>query len=288
MVSRAYGYYKIELFSGRLVVPCKFMLATENSDEDKRIPLKQTFNGRPVRTIKVLAVDDKGSEENKEKIIEVADVERVIQFSEIEKAVLQNGRYVKICEFKGLAELMEEHNEKKSDRSVEVVGCHPMSLMISQRFNGRQFVLCAGESSKPPTEANIKVFKCLQDYLKNSNKYLHIRFYTRCATAQEIGALFCDVDGNLRISGLLPDIDLKEINFPKYEATVDEAMTKMFAEKMSKVYNDQQEKPTYDLPWFSRIRKALELTGAIEKYVEKKVLISEKVNASLLDTLMDI
>ena len=294
--SRAYMYSTINLFGGRMSIPVKFIMAVSTSDEEKRIPLKQSFQGRPVRTIKIVAKDDKGSEENQEKIVDVSDVERVVQFAEIEKAVLKNGHLVRVSEFEGLEELMEEHHNKKwKDRTVEVLGCYPLNTLGPMKFNGRQFVLCAGASSKEkaPSEANIKMFKCLQNYLQKEQntegkKYLHVRFSSNCATAQELGALYVDEEGQVRISGLIPEIDVNEVKYPSFDLKVDDQMTSVFAEKMNKVYDNQQPKASYVLTWFNYVRKALEDQGVREKFVEKTLVNNPKVDENLLDALMAI
>ena len=297
--TRAYGYWTIQLFGSRVAIPCKFMKVDVSTDEEKRIPLKQTFSGRPVRTIKILATDDKGSDENPDKVVDVSDVERVIQFSEIEKAILKDGKFMKISEFNGLDVLMTEHHNKKwKDRNVEVIGCYPMNTLGPMRFNGRQFVLCPGASSKEkvPSDANIKLFKCLQDYLKKTyfletgscKKYLHVRFSSNCCTAQELGALYVDENGLMRISGLHADIDINEINFPVYDSKVDEQMLSVFGQKMEKVYDDKQKEPEYNLPWFDHVRKSLEEFGVREKFVEKKSVDNSVVNENLMDALMSL
>jgi len=293
--TRAYGYWTLNLFGGRVSIPVKFMMAIATSDEDKRIPLKQSFNGRPVRTIKVISVDDKGSDDNADKIIDVEDVERVVQSAEIEKAILKNGHLVKVSEFDGLEQLIAEHHNKKwKDRTIEVLGCYALDTLEPWSYNGRQFILCPGANSKEkaPSEANVKMFKCLQDYLKRSGpeskKYLHIRFSSNCATAQELGALYVDNKGLVRISGLVPEIDMNEVKFPTYETKVDDSMTSIFGQKMDKVYDATQAPASFVLTWFNYVRKSLEEQGVREKFVEKTVVNNPKVDASLMDTLMDI
>jgi len=279
-MSRAYGYWKLQLFGGKLVVPLKMYLANE-SEYSKKIPIVQGYEGQIVKTKKVVP------KEGLCEVLCVDDIDKIIEWTDTQDHMYENNVLKKLSEFNGLEELIEEHKNKKKDRNMEVVAILDKEDIDPFMMNGRQFYCNVGSSSKekvPPVD-DIKIFNALLNYLEENNKYIHVRFHSSCTAAEEIGALY-NKDGVLCISGFYSNDDIR--NTPATLKTdVDKKLMTSLTNKLDKYYDSFDRYSLFKLEWYSFYLKALSEKGFLKKSTIKKEKNYQENNTSNLIDILD-
>ena len=264
-------YRTLNLFGGQIKIPIAYYIRSEENkdtkthfgfegnslkqiyvlpktikDKEKEMKKKrETEEKKETETeteteIKIKKEENKENEERIETILSVDDIEKVIERGEIVKHIEnENGDLVPITSIPGLEALMNEHTEKKKEVDIEVLGIFDISELPFDRFNGRQYYTTSEKAGKKqPNSKDTQLYQCLIEYLKENKKYIHIRYYWNCSTAQEISAMYVKND-SLVISGMFPDFSLREI--PKYnQVNLDNDLQNKLQEKLNKYYINEK------------------------------------------------
>ena len=272
-MSRTYGYFNLNLVDGKLILPLKFFLSSQN---ETKLQTKQGFDGKLIKTIKVLPNNDSGQ------INSIDDIEKIIQWNDVESYLPDSeGNLKKIQDFPGLSELIKKNKDKSKDRDIEVLGIYKKQNMPWKYFNGRQFHTTTGvPKQKNSNIIHIQLYQCLSELLKN-DFYMLIRFFTR--SGQELGAMYED-SGYLKISGLRSDTDLKHLE-PLTTVKEDNQVKNLFNQKISEKHlKNDDDKLVCELDWKIFYENALQEKGVYNTYIEKKKK-QETING---DTLMNM
>jgi len=280
-MSRAYGYWKLQLFEGKLSVPLKLYLANE-SEYSKKIPIVQGYNGQVVKTKKVVP------KEGLSEILSIDDVDEIIEWTDVQDHMYDKDKVLKrLEEFDGLVELIEEHKNKKKDRNMEVIAILDKEDIDPFMMNGRQFYCNVGSSSKEkiPPANDIKIYNTLMKFLEENNKYIHVRFHSSCSTAEELGALY-NKDGVLCISGFYSNNDIRTVPVI-LKTDVDDKLLETLSNKLGKFYNKFERSSLYKLEWYSFYLESLSEKGHLKKSIQKKEKNYQENNTSNLLDILD-
>lgn len=309
MAPRA-SYRILNLFGGQIKIPVAYYIRSESNKETST---NYGFEGEKLNQIYVLAKKNENGE-SIEKITTVDDIQRVVDRDQIQKHIVNNeGKLVKIETIEGLKELMEKHAEKKKQVDIEILGIFDMADLPFDRFNGRQYYTTSErQGKKKGNPKDTQLYNCLIEYLKENKKYIHIRYYWNCSTAQEISAMYVKND-SLVISGMYPDFELREI--PKFEKQIDNDLKIKLNEKLNKFYCDtveeisvQETSPEqsnetserkiffklekdklYTLDWFDEYYEAFTSRNIKKKKdTDNKIELSEETKGDILDILEGI
>jgi len=195
----SYGYYKLNLFEGKIILHLKFYLEIKT---DEKIQTKQGYDGRLIKTVKVLP------KEGIDKITNINQIEKVIPWGKVGCYLYNSdGELKSINSFPGLKDLITKNKEKKSEKDIEVLSFHTSNTIKLKCYNGRQFYTVSGkQGEKTPNSNMLHLYGCLMKLLKETNMVILIRFFSR--SGQELGILH-EEDDYLRISGVYPDYSFK-------------------------------------------------------------------------------
>ncbi len=277
MTDRAYGYYYLHLFSGAVVLPLKFCTSYPGEDSLRSNVLTRTgVDGRVTNRIFVLA--KKGCD----KIKEVKDIEKVIQWGEWE-TYLNIGTITKpelepLDKFEGVAELLAQDKERSKERDISTDGIYSLSKLKIKNYNGRHFHTYPHTEKDKTNEKWHNIYRLLALYLKAKESFLLCTFFSK---GEELGALY-EEDGVLKVSGLFADKDLKPIvttSILKFPIT--KGLQKIVNEKFDKLVNEDD--PSFVLEWRDYVNETLEVKGVakIKKIFKKKVINEEELDKDL-------
>lgn len=305
-------YRTLNLFGGQIKIPVAYYI---RSEENKETATKYGYEGESLKQLYVLPKKNDNGERT-QTILTPDDIEKIIETDHIQKHVVnENGVLVKVSSIPGLKELMEEHAEKKKQVDIEILGIFDLCDLPFDRFNGRQYYTTSEKAGKKKgNPKDTQLYHCLIEYLKENKKYIHIRYYWNCTTAQEISAMYVK-NGNLIISGMYPDFSLRDI--PKYnEIDLDKDLNTKLQEKLNKFYCNenieqengfeiispekslerQSQKPTfkldktklYTLDWFDYYYEAFTSKNIKRKKEINEIKFTEDNKEDILNILDEI
>ena len=251
----------------------KFYLSTEDHE---LIKTNQYYNGSVVKTVKAVP---------KEGLLEVKcvdDIKEIIPWGDVQQYIDDgSGKMVPIPE--NIKAILDEHEEKKKDKNIEIIGLYNKSELPFSRFNGRLFSVIQGApKEKIPTKKNLEIYQYIINSLGN-DKFFLISFFTRSSTAQELGALYVE-NNMLKISGLYPDISFRK---PPDVINVDinNEISNTFSDKINKFYF--KTRPSFILSWFNYVLESIQEKNP-KKILSFRNNVIENTNQDLLSLLNEI
>jgi hypothetical protein len=271
MSERAYGYWNLNLFDGKISLPLKFHLSTEPDKPTSN--LIYGYKGQKTQQLYVIPKELGKNIENIDDILEIAHSKEYY-----------NSEFKKISEIPELNSLLNEYKEKKKCREIEVLAikeeCPPLI-----RYNGKHYTCIVGSPlSKVPSAPNLQIYQSLLEFL--SNKYMHIRYFNNCSTAQEIGVMYAD-NGIIRISGLYADEFIRKTP-DVLGVPIQKEIKEIFSEKLNKFYTETSKVNIYELDWYNYYKHSLESNGVVKKTIKKVEKCTHTNNDNLMNLLNGI
>jgi hypothetical protein len=280
--SRAYGYFCLNLFDGKLSIPLKLCTSYPSEDSIRsNAPTKVGVDGRPLNRIFVLP--KKGCEKTKK----IEDIEKIIDWGEWE-TYLNTGTVTKpelvpLSNYEGVAELLEQDKERSKERDITSNGIYKMSKIKPNKYNGRHFHSYPHTDKCKDSEKFHNIYRLLALYLKMHESFVLCTFFSK---GEELGALYED-NGILKIAGLYSDNDLKPIgSILKFPIT--KSLQNIVNEKFDKLVKEDD--PVFVLEWRDYVNQVLEFKGVIggKNVPKKKVINEEQLDKDLKDMFLDL
>ena len=273
MTDRAYGYYELNLFDGKITLPLKFC-ASYASNLAATAPTKTGLEGRATNRIYILA------KPGTKKVEKIDQIEKIIPWNTWE-TYINAGTTTKpvlkpLSDFPGLEELLEQNKERSKEREIDSDGFYELSSLKPWNYTGRHFHTYPHKAKVKDSEQYHMIYNILGQYLEENQVFLKITFFGQ---GEELGALYYDPDSKcIRIAGLHANSDLKPVK-SMLEPSIKESFKNVAFEKFNKLKIEG--KPSLALEWRDFVKSSLEAKG-----VFKKVALKKKAKESSADNVM--
>jgi len=227
MTDRAYGYYVLDLFDGKIELPLKLCMSYPG--ENYSGLTRTGVGGVPTKRIYVLPKKDITEVKN------IEDIDRILEFGHWE-TYLNIGTATKpilesLDKYEGVKELLEEDKMKSKERSIQVLGIYKKSGLKPINYNGRHFHTYPQTEKDKINEQWHNIYRLLALYLEES--FILCSFFGK---GEELGALYND-EGVLRISGLHASKGLKPV-LPIVKFQITKGLQRLVNEKFDKMIED--------------------------------------------------